>query len=164
MRILVAPLAVLLLSACWQVEGETVPAEAAIRAEGVKDGLYRRSDGSELAVRWNAAEKLYDIGGGGVGKARAMPAGGGLTLVQFTGNLRVALLATRKGDDLVMLAPAPEANKALTARHGVTVRPGPINHLTGTPVAVKAYLAEAAALPAAQLVEAGRLKFVGELK
>lgn len=164
MRTTLALFVLLLLSACWQVDGDTVPADAAIRAEGVKDGVYRRADGSELAVRWNAAERVYDIGGGGVGKARAMRIGEHLTLVQFTGNIRLALLATLSGDDLVMLGPAPAVERRLAAKHGVVVRPGPINHLSGPPAAVRAYIAEAATLPAAELVEAGRLTYGGPLK
>jgi hypothetical protein len=165
MRTVLVLLALSLLSACWQVEGDSVPAEAAIRVEGVKDGIYRRNDGNELVVRWNAAERVYDIGGGGVGagKARAMRVGETLALVQFTGNLRLALLATLTGDDLVMLGPTPAVEKRLAAKHGVVLRPGPINHLSGPPSAVKAYVAEAATLPAADLVEAGRLVYGGAL-
>ncbi|MGE5503812.1 MAG: hypothetical protein ACM31L_05260 [Actinomycetota bacterium] len=160
-RAVLAALALLSLAACWQVDADVVPADAVTRPEGVKDGVYRRADGTELAVRWNEAERAFDIGGSAVGKARVAKAGANLYLVQFTGNMRLALLAARDGDDLALLSPAPAAQARLATRHGVSLRPGPIDQLVGSPAAVRAYLTEASTLPAAELTRSGKLAWSG---
>jgi hypothetical protein len=163
-RVLLALLSLASLAACWQVDGDVVPLDARLRPQGVRDGVYRRSDGTELAVRWNETEGAFDVGGSAVGKARVTKAGTGMYLVQFTGNMRLAVLAAADGDDLVLFTPGPAAQARLATRHGVGLRPGPIDQLVGPPAAVRAYLAEAATLPPAELARAGRLAYGGPIE
>lgn len=153
------PALALVLSACWQVEGDTVPAEAGVRAEGVRDGLYRRPDGTEVAVRWNQERRHYDIG---AGRARVQPvAGTGLYLVQYQDpTLKLTLLAQPKGDDVVLYAPTPEADRKMAPRFGLSAKAGPITQLQGDPARVRDYVAELARqVGGPTVVEAGRMAF-----
>ncbi|WP_096704088.1 hypothetical protein [Magnetospirillum sp. 15-1] len=133
MRRLAALLLLLLLPACYQVEGDTVAASASIRVDGVKDGRYRRPDGVEVRVTWNAAEKQYDVAtpDGPTGKARAARLAPGLFLVQYVDAARLTLMAAPKGDDVVLYFATKEAEPGLLKAHGLGIRPGPINALTG---------------------------------
>jgi len=133
MRRLAALLLLLLLPACYQVEGETVAPSASIRVEGVKDGRYRRPDGIEVRISWNAAEKQYDVAtpDGPTGKARAARLAPGLFLVQYVDAARLTLMAAPKGDDVVLYFATKEAEPRLLKAHGLGLKPGPINALTG---------------------------------
>ncbi|ARJ64595.1 hypothetical protein WV31_02335 [Magnetospirillum sp. ME-1] len=133
MRRFAALLLLLLLPACYQVEAETVPASASVRVDGVKDGRYRRPDGVEVKVTWNAAEKLYDVAtpDGPTGKARAARLAPGLFLVQYVDAARLTLMAAPKGDDVVLFFATKEAEPRLLKAHGLGLKPGPINALTG---------------------------------
>lgn len=133
MRRFAALLVLLLLPACYQVEGETVAASASIRVDGVKDGRYRRPDGVEVRVSWNAAEKQYDVVAKDAppGKARAARLAPGLFLVQYTDAARLTLMAAPKGDDVTLFFAAKEAEPRLLKAHGLGLKPGPINALTG---------------------------------
>jgi hypothetical protein len=166
MRRVVVLLAALLLSACYQVEGETTPDTAGVRAEGVRDGLYRRPDGTEVAVRWNPADRLYElVRPGASGKARLRKLAGGLHAVRYEGEMRLALLAAAEGDDIVLYVPTREAERRLAKRFGLTVKPGPIQGLAGSPTALDDYLTEAAALAGSpELVESARLSYTGPLR
>lgn len=124
---------VLLLGACYQVEGETVPVSASIRVNGVKDGLYRRPDGVEVQLRWNDAERQYDVTAkdGPGGKARAAQLASGVYLVQYTDAARLTLMASVRGDDVVLFEPDKATEQRLLRAHGLGLRPGPINSLAG---------------------------------
>ncbi len=133
MRRLAALLLLLLLPACYQVEGETIAASASIRVDAIKDGRYRRPDGVEVRVTWNAAEKQYDVAPptGPTGKARAARLAPGLFLVQYVDAARLTLMAAPKGDDVALFFATKEAEPRLLKAHGLSIKPGPINALTG---------------------------------
>ncbi|CUW41685.1 conserved protein of unknown function [Magnetospirillum sp. XM-1] len=133
MRRFAALLLLLLLPACYQVEGDTVAASASVRVDGVKDGRYRRPDGVEVRVTWNAADKHYDVAtpDGPTGKARAARLAPGLFLVQYVDAARLTLMAAPKGDDVVLFFATKEAEPRLLKAHGLGLKPGPINALTG---------------------------------
>ena len=138
---------VLLLGACYQVEGDTVPATASIRVEGVRDGLYRRPDGVEVQLRWNADERQYDVTAkdGPGGKARAARLASGLYLVQYNDAARLTLMASLRGEDVVLFAPTKAAEQSLLKAHGLGLRPGPINSLTGPAGSVANFFKDLAA-------------------
>ena len=138
---------VLLLGACYQVEGDTVPASASIRVEGIKDGLYRRPDGVEVQLRWNAAERSYDLAAkdGPGGKARAARLASGLYLVQYSDAARLTLMAAVQGDDVVLFEPEKATEQRLLKAHGLGLRPGPINSLTGPTGSVANFFKDLAA-------------------
>ena len=151
----------LLLAACYQVEGQTVPVAASVRVDGARDGLYRRPDGVEIAIRWNAAQRQYDVAGEAgtpAGTARAALLAPGLYLVQYEDTARLSLLASRQGNDLVLFAPARSAEQRLLKAHGLELRPGPIDTLAGSSVAVMAFFKDLAA--SGDYAEAGRLTFL----
>lgn len=133
MRRFAALLLLLFLPACYQVEGETVAASASVRVDGVKDGRYRRPDGVEVRVTWNAAEKQYDVAtkDGPTGKARAARLAPGLFLVQYVDAARLTLMAAPKGDDVALYFANKEVEPRLLKAHGLGLKPGPINALTG---------------------------------
>ena len=160
MRRLAALLVVLLLPACYQVEGETVPPSASIRVEGFKDGLYRRPDGVEVRIAWNAAEKSYDVVArqGPPGKARASRLASGLFLVQYMDAARLTLMARIKGDDMVLLVPEKSAEPRLLKAHGLGLRPGPINALTGPTQSVNNFFKDLAV--SGDFVESERLAYI----
>jgi hypothetical protein len=147
MRRYAALLLLLLLPACYQVEGETVPAAQSIRVDGVKDGRYRRPDGVEVKVSWNAAEKQYDVAtpDGPTGKARAARLAPGLFLVQYVDAARLTVMAAPKGDDVVLYFAAKEVEPRMLKAHGLGLRPGPINALTGPARAVADFFKDLAA-------------------
>lgn len=163
MRTAVLMLSLLLLAGCWHVEGEVVPATAGVRIEGVQDGLYRRPDGIAVAVRWNQADRRYDAGDGWV---RVQPLAGGLNLAYYHDPmLTLILLAAPKGDNVALFAPTPEAERRLAAKHGLTVKPGPINSLSGPGKAVRAYADELAGLMGSpDMAETGALIYDGPVK
>lgn len=147
MRRLAALLLLLLLPACYQVEGDTVAPSASIRVDGVKDGRYRRPDGVEVRVTWNAAEKQYDVAtsDGPTGKARATRLAPGLFLVQYVDAARLTLMAAPKGDDVVLYVAAKEVEPRMIKAHGLGLKPGPINALTGPARAVADFFKDLAA-------------------
>lgn len=157
------PVLVLLLSlglaACYEVRGPTV-AEG-VRAEAVKDGLWRRSDGSEVTLAWDAAAGAYAIGMGG--KVRLAPLGN-LWLADYQAERNIVMLAALRGDQVVFYSPTPEAETRLAAAHGLALKPGPIKRLAGEPAARQRYMADLAALcGTGELVEVERLSFVAPL-
>ena len=160
MRRLAVLLVLLLLPACYQVESETVPASASVRVEGFKDGLYRRPDGIDVRVAWNAAEKHYDVVAkdGPPGTARASRLTSELFLVQYRDVARLTLMARIKGDDMVLLVPEKSAEPRLLKAHGLGLRPGPINVLTGPTPSVNAFFKDLAASGA--FVESERLEYI----
>lgn len=161
MRRLAALLLVLLLPACYQVDGDTVPAAASVRVEGVKDGLYRRPDGVEVRVAWNAAERQYDVTAkdGPTGKARAARLTPDLFLVEYLDAARLTVMAAPQGDDVVLYVAPKETETRLLKAHGLTLKPGPINALTGKPAAIAAYFKDLAA--SGGMTEGGRLVRLG---
>lgn len=163
MRRIAALLLLVLLGACYQVDGDTVPLSASIRVDGVKDGRYRRPDGVEVAVRWNEAERLYDViadgaGSGRGGTARATRIASGLYLVQYMDAARLSLLASVQGNDMVLFTPTKEAEKRLLGAHGLGLRPGPINALTGSPTGVRNFFKDLAA--SGEYAESGRMTYL----
>jgi len=150
----------LLLPGCYQVEGEPVATAAARRVGGVRDGLYRRPDGVEVTVRWNAAQRQYDIEStvGPGGTARAAPLGGRFYLVQYQDAARLSLLAAMDGDDVVLYAPAKAAERRLATAHGLTLRAGPIPLLGGKASEVAAFFQDMAT--SGEFAEGGRLVFL----
>ncbi|KIL99140.1 hypothetical protein CCC_03358 [Paramagnetospirillum magnetotacticum MS-1] len=161
MRRLVALIFVLLASACYQVDGETVAASASIRVDGVKDGRYRRPDGVEVRVRWNEGEKQYDVASpdGPTGKARAARLAPGLFLVQYLDAARLTLMAAPKGDDVVLFFADKVAEPRLLKAHGLGLKPGPINALTGPARAVADFYKDLAV--SGEFREGERLIYLG---
>lgn len=163
MRRIAALLVLLSLAACYQVEAETVPASASIRVDGIKDGRYRRPDGIEVSVRWNETEKLYDVIADGAekgrgGTARAARIASGLYLVQYMDAARLSLLASVQGNDVVLFTPTKEAEPQLIKAHGLSLRPGPINGLIGSPTGVRNFFKDLAA--SGDYVESARLTYL----
>lgn len=160
MRRLAVLLLLVLLAACYQVDGDTVPMSASARVEGVKDGRYRRPDGVEIAIRWNEAERLYDVVAQGAdkgrgGTARATRVGPGLYLVQYMDATRLSLLAKPDGDAVILFGPTKEAEKRLLGAHGLSLRPGPINGLLGSAGGIRNFFKDLAA--SGEFAETGRL-------
>lgn len=154
------PLFALLLSGCYETR---IPVVAeGVRPDGIRDGRWRRADGSELELSWAAAEGAFRVGAGG--KVRLAPLGR-LWLADYQAERNVVLLARLAPDGVVLLEPTPETEKRLAAVHGLGVRPGPINRLAGGDgAAVRGFLADLAALDGTgQLREADRLVWVGPL-
>lgn len=137
-------LACLLLAACYQSGGEAVTAAEATRVDGVADGLYRRADGSELMVRWNGAERAYDVGVGG-GRVRAVPAGNGLWLLDYAERGHLVLLVRVAGGAIQVVLPRPEIEVRLLKAHRLTLKPGPVDQVVGTTADLRAYFADLAA-------------------
>jgi hypothetical protein len=163
MRRIALLLALLLLSACYQVDSDTVSPSASVRVDGIRDGRYLRPDGVEVQVRWNAAEKLYDVVAKGAepgkaGTARAARVAAGVYLVQYFDAARLSVLASVKGDDIVLLAPTKEAEKRLLKAHGLGIRPGPINVLVGSPGSVVNFFKDLAA--SGDFAESGRMTYI----
>ena len=160
MRRLAALLFLLLLGACYQVEGETVPAAASVRVDRVKDGRYRRPDGVEVAVRWNADQRQYDVAtkDGPAGTARAARLAAGVYLVQYKDAASLTLLAAVQGDDVVLFAPNKPAEQEMIKAHGLSLRPGPINALVGPPRSVTNFLKDLAA--SGEYAEGGRMVYL----
>ncbi|MBI3443793.1 MAG: hypothetical protein HY055_00105 [Magnetospirillum sp.] len=161
MRRLAALLLLLLLPACYQVEGETVPTSASVKVDGFRDGLYRRPDGVDVRITWNAAEKQYDVlaKDSPVGKAKAARLASGLFLVQYSDAARLTLMASLKGNDMVLMVADKAAEPRLLKAHGLGLKPGPINALTGPTQAVTNFFKDLAV--SGEFVEGGRLEYLG---
>lgn len=155
MRRLLAPLLLILaLAGCYQGDGPLL----ADGAQGpVKDGLWRRADGGEVDLTWDNAAKAYRVGAGGV--VKLAPAGE-LWLADYQAERDIVLLARLSPEQVALLQPSPEAEKRLLAAHKLTLKPGPIRVLSGSAADRRRYLAAAAELPEAELVEVGRLVWV----
>ncbi|RAU23969.1 hypothetical protein CU669_02570 [Paramagnetospirillum kuznetsovii] len=163
MRRVFALLTLLVLSACYQVDGEAVPMSSSIRVDGVKDGRYRRPDGVEVAVRWNEAEKLYDVIADGAekgrgGTARAARIAPGIFLVQYMDATRVAVLAKLDHNDLILFAPTKATEQQLLGAHGLSLRPGPINSLLGSMGGIRNFFKDLAA--SGGFAEGGRMVYL----
>lgn len=155
----VLPLLVLVLSGCYETRAPVV-AEG-VRPDGIRDGRWRRGDGSELELSWAGTEHAFRVGAGG--KVRLAPLGR-LWLADYQAERNVVLLARLAPDGVVLLEPTPETERRLAAAHGLGVRPGPINRLAGDDAAVRGFLTDLAALDGTgQLREADRLVWVGPL-
>ncbi|OAN50182.1 hypothetical protein A6A04_01870 [Paramagnetospirillum marisnigri] len=163
MRRLLALALLLLVSACYQVDGDVVPLSSSVRVEGVRDGLYRRPDGVEVRVHWNEADKVYDVVAPGSeqgrgGTARAQRVASGLYLVQYMDVTRLALLARMDGSDMVLMAPNKDAEPRLLKAHGLGLKPGPINGLLGSGGMARNFFKDLAA--SGDFAEGGRMTFV----
>ncbi len=163
MRRLFALALLLLVSACYQVDGDAVPLSSSVRVEGVRDGLYRRPDGVEVQVRWNEADKVYDVVATGSesgrgGTARAQRVASGLYLVQYMDVTRLALLARMDGPDMVLMAPDKAAEPRLLKAHGLDLKPGPITGLVGSAGMVRNFFKDLAA--SGDFAEGGRMTFL----
>lgn len=157
MRAVLLPLLLaVLLSGCYEVAAPTVT--QGVRAELVKDGRWRRSDGSELVLTWDAGAKAYRVAAGGM--VRLAPLGP-LWLADYQAERNVVLLARIAPEQVLLYAPVPAAEKRLAAAHGLGVRPGPVNRLTGDPVETRRYLDDLARLGGSELQVAERLVWVG---
>ncbi|MBI5164080.1 MAG: hypothetical protein HY985_09285 [Magnetospirillum sp.] len=139
MRRLAALLLLLLLPACYQVGTEVVPAARAVRVAGLTDGLYRRADGTEVMVRWNAHESRYDIGVNG-GRARAEPVTDRLFLVDYVDKFHLALLVSADAEGIAVHLPAAASEARLLADYRVARKAGPVDGLAGPADAVRACL------------------------
>ena len=153
------------LGACYQVEGETVPAALSVRVDGLNDGLYRRPDGVEVMIAWNAARQAYDVTAYDVtgkdapgGTARATRLVPGVFLVQYRDAASLTLLASLQGKDVVLMAPLKATEQSLIKAHGLGLRPGPINALTGPGRALTDFFKDLAA--SGDYTEGGRLVFL----
>lgn len=166
MRRFLVLVSALLVASCYQVDGETVPQSASIKVEGLKEGLYDRPDGVKVLVRWNQAERQYDVtaqgeGQNGGGKARATRVANQLYLVQYSDAARLTLLASVKGDDVVLLLPNKAVEQRLAKAHGVGIRPGPINALTGSVGSVLNFYKDVVA--SGEFAEGPKVAFIGEV-
>lgn len=154
--LLLLPLFALLLSGCYEVGGPTVT--QGVRADAVKDGRWRRSDGGEVVLAWDNAESAYAIASGG--KVRLAPVGA-LWLADYQAERNVVMLARITPEQVVFFSPSAAAEKRLAAAHGLGVKPGPVNRLSGDATARRRYLGDVAALEgSADLDEVERLVWV----
>lgn len=150
-------IAVLLLSlgvaACYEVREPTL-AEG-VRVEGLPDGVWRRSDGSEVALAWDGDAKGYRVSLGGT--VRLAPVGK-LWLADYRAERSIVMLARVGAEQVVFLAPSDEAERRLAGGHGLALKPGPIKRLTGEAGERRQYLEDLAALAGTpDLVEVERL-------
>ncbi len=125
----------LFLGACYEVDTPLVT--HGVRMEGVPDGVWRRSDGSTLVLRWSPEESAYLVGAGGQGRALPLK---GRWLVEYDTTRHVLLIVEVAADGLHVLVPPPEMEQTLLATHGLMIKPGPIRRLMGTPQAVGSYM------------------------
>jgi hypothetical protein len=157
MRAVLVPLLLaVLLSGCYEVAEPLIP--QGVRAELVKDGRWRRSDGSELVLTWDASAKAYRVAAGGVVRLAPM---GPLWLADYQAERDVVLLARIAPEQVLLYAPVPAAEKRLMAAHGLGVRPGPVNRLIGGAVETRRYLDDLARLDGTELQVAEQLVWVG---
>lgn len=155
--ILLLPLLALLLSGCYEIAAPAVP--EGVRADVVKDGRWRRSDGSELVLSWDADARAYRVAAGGL--VRLAPVGP-LWLADYQAARDVVLLARLAPEQVLLYAPTAAAEKRLTAAHHLAVKPGPVNRLAGDAADMRRFLADLAALDGSdELVVAERLVWVG---
>lgn len=157
MRLAILPLLALLLGGCYELAAPAVP--EGVRAEAVKDGRWRRSDGSELVLRWDADARAYRVAAGGL--VRLAPVGR-MWLADYQAARDVVLLARLAPEQVLLYAPTAAAEKRLAATHRLTVKPGPVNRLSGDAADTRRFLADLAALDGSdELVVAERLVWVG---
>lgn len=151
------PVLAVLLSGCYETRAPVVT--NGVRAEAMKDGRWRRADGSELVLSWNQADSAYRVDAGG--EVRLAPLGA-LWLADYQAERNVVLLARLSKDQVVLLEPTPEVEAKLIAAHGLGVRPGPVNRLSGDPAELRRFLGDLAKLEGAGVLrEAERLTWVG---
>ncbi|MGE5475513.1 MAG: hypothetical protein ACM3Q1_02575 [Bacteroidales bacterium] len=158
MRAILLPLLLAaLLGGCYEVSTPVVSQGA--RAEMVKEGRWRRSDGSELVLTWDAAAHAYRVAAGGM--VRLEPVGQ-LWLADYQAERNVVLLARIAPEQVLLYVPSPAAEKRLAAAHGLSVRPGPVNRLNGDAGETRRYLTDLARLDSSgELVVAERLEWLG---
>lgn len=155
--VLLLPLLALLLGGCYEVSAPTVA--QGVRAEAVKDGRWRRSDGSELVLTWDGAQQAYRVAQGGV--VRLAPLGQ-LWLADYQAQRDVVLLARVEPEQVQLYTPTPAAEKRLAAAHRLAVKPGPVYRLVGDVAETRRFLADLAALEGSgELEVAERLVWVG---
>lgn len=155
--LVVLPVLAVMLSGCYETRAPVVA--QGVRAEVVKDGRWRRSDGSELVLSWDQTDSAYRVKAGG--EVRLAPLGS-LWLADYQAERNVVLLARLGKDQVVLFEPTPEAEARLTAAHGLGVRPGPVNQLSGDPAELRRFLGDLAKLAdSGELREAERLTWVG---
>ena len=155
----VLPLLALMLSACYETAAPVL-AEG-VRADAVRDGRWRRADGSEVVLAWDEGLRAYRVGAGG--HVRLAPLGG-LWLADYQAARNVVLLARLAPDSVVLYAPTAEAEKRAMAAHGLSLRPGPVHRLSGDPDRQRRFLRDLAALDGTpDLREAERLVWIGPL-
>lgn len=151
------PVIVLLLSGCYETRAPVL--RDGVRADAVKEGRWRRADGSEVVLRWDAAEHAYAVGAGGKVRLARL---GRLWLADYQAERNVVLLARLAPEQVVLVAPTPEAERRLAAAHHLTVRPGPVHRLAGDDESLRRYLSDLAALDGTgELREAERLTWIG---
>lgn len=147
----------LLLSGCYEVAAPTVT--QGVRAEAVKDGRWRRADGSELVLSWDAGQQAYRVAQGGV--VRLAPLGH-LWLADYQAQRNVVLLARVAPEQVLLYAPTPAAEQRLAAAHRLAVKPGPVYRLVGDGAETRRFLADLAALEGSgELEVAERLVWIG---
>ncbi|MGE5514937.1 MAG: hypothetical protein ACM31D_03860 [Bacteroidota bacterium] len=156
MRAVLLLLSALLLSGCYEVSAPTVT--QGVRAEGIKDGRWRRSDGSELVLSWDASAHAYRVAAGGV--VRLAPVGP-LWLADYQAERNVVLLARIAPEQVLLYAPTAAAEQRLAAAHGLGLRPGPVNRLSGDAAETRRYLDDLAKLDGSELKVAEQLVWVG---
>lgn len=157
--LLALPLLALMLSACYETAAPVVT--EGVRAEAVKDGRWRRADGSEVVLTWDESARAYRVEAGGM--VRLAPLGK-LWLADYQAARNVVLLARLAPDSVILYAPTPEAEQKAMAAHGLSLRPGPVNRLSGDGESQRRFLLDLAALEGSpHLREAERLEWVGPL-
>lgn len=145
MRFVVVLLALFGLAACYEVKAPVVAETESAPVAGFRDGTYKDPDGKRTEIRWNAAQRRYDVGAQGVW-ARAVPLGRGLYMVEYQADSeqRILMLASAEDGRITGWLPEPKAEKAALARHDVRPKPGVVTILQGPASAIRAYLTELA--------------------
>lgn len=157
MRAVLLLLSVLLLGGCYEVAAPTVT--QGVRAETVKEGRWRRADGSELVLTWDAGAGAYRVAAGGV--VRLAPLGK-LWLADYQAERNLVLLARIAPEQVLLYAPSAAAEKRLAAVHHLAVRPGPVYRLAGDAAETRRFLEDLARLDGSdELIVAERLVWVG---
>lgn len=158
MRAVLLPLLLAaLLSGCYETAAPTVT--EGVRAEMVKDGRWRRSDGSELVLTWDASARAYRVAQGGV--VRLAPLGQ-LWLADYQAQRNVVLVARIAPEQVLLYEPVPAAEGRLLAAHHLGLHPGPVNRLNGNAAETRRFLDDVARLDATgELKVAERLVWVG---
>ncbi len=92
------------------------------------------------------------------GRARAARLVSGVYLGQYADAARLTLLASVDGNDVVLFGPTKPAEQRLLKAHGLTLRPGPINSLSGSGGSVANFFKDLGA--SGEYVETGRLTYI----